>query len=300
MKFLALFISFFMLASPVSANEYAIEREIHNVSFLTDIEPAAGPQSFDYQTMNYDVYAGGFHAVEGKMTMDYRSKGLYGVFFEAQTHGLLGSLAPWKGSFKSEGWVLGRASLTPELHESISYWRDEKEVKSYNYSKNGTFKNLVTQYTHKKPKKKVPEKELTEDTIDVLTAMMMVMEDVADGKDCEGTHEVFDGKRRFKLIFKHQRFVMLRKTRYNVYAGPAAECTVEVEPVAGKWHEKPRGWMSIQEQGRDRNLLPTVWMAQVAENAVAVPVRVRVKTAYGTMFMHMTRYESGETVLELK
>ena len=41
-------------------------------------------------------------------------------------------------------------------------------------------------------------------------------------------------------------------------------------------------------------------MAQVVPNAVVVPVRVRVKTAYGTLFMHLTHYESGRAMAELK
>ena len=128
----------------------------------------------------------------------------------------------------------------------------------------------------------------------------MVMERVSDGGKCEGTEEIFDGKRRFKLNFHHKGYVMLEKTRYNAYEGPAVECMVEVEPVAGAWYKKPRGWLSIQEQGRSLGTMPTVWMAQVVENAVVVPVRVRVKTTYGTLFMHMTKYKSGDTLLTIE
>lgn len=264
---------------------------------LSAIEPAEALRPFDLQHMAFDVYAGGVHAVQASMTLDYREKGHYSMLFEAQTRGLLGTLAPWKGTFESKGWALKDGRRLPELHESVAIWRDEKEVKSYNYTKNGGFKNIVTLYTHKKPRTHVPDVELTKETTDALSATILVMEHVADGGKCEGERDVFDGKRRYTLVFKHSRFVMLEKTRYNAYSGLAAECTVEVKPVAGAWHKKPRGWLSIQEQGRERGMMPTVWLAQVTKNAVAVPVRVRVKTAYGTLFMHMTRYESGDTVL---
>ena len=75
--------------------------------------------------------------------------------------------------------------------------------------------------------------------------------------------------------------------------------TVEVKPIAGRWYEKPRGWLSIQEQGRKLGTMPTVWFAQLKETATVVPVRVRVKTEYGTLFMHMTNYESGDIKLSL-
>ncbi len=257
------------------------------------------PDAHLYQKMNFDVYAGGVHAVKAKMEIDYRKEGRYSMVFDAETRGMLGMLAPWKGSFLSHGWVSG-GKLKTELHESVAMWRDDKEVKSYHYAKDGSFKEIVTHYKHKKPRKRVPNPELTDGTTDALTATMMVMEHVTNGGKCEGEEDVFDGKRRYKLIFQHVNFVELKKTRYNAYSGVAAECTAEVKPVSGNWHKKPRGWMSIQEQGRARGTMPTVWIAQVKEGAVALPVRVRVKTAYGTMFMHMTRYESGNTVLTPK
>ncbi len=258
------------------------------------------PDAYHYQQMNYDVYAGGIHAVKADMKLDFRNKGRYSMDFSAETRGLLGSLAPWKGSFTAKGWALRDGRLLPELHESVAMWRDEKEVKSYNYTKDGGFQDLVTLYEGKKPKTSIPDEELTKGTTDALTATLLVMEHVSDGGDCVGESEVFDGKRRYKLIFRHNRFVMLDKSKYNAYAGAAAECTAEVVPIAGAWYKKPRGWLSIQEQGRDLGTMPTIWFAQVKKNAVVVPVRVRVKTTYGTLFMHMTHYKSGKTILKTK
>lgn len=254
---------------------------------------------FDLQKMSYDVYASGLHAVKADMVLDYTKPGRYSMVFGAETRGLLGSLAPWAGTFETRGWMLSNGVRAPDVHESIATWRDEKEVKTYRYTKDQKFVDLVTLYNGKKPKKTVPDSELTNGTTDALSATIMVMEHLSDGGKCEGVSEVFDGKRRYRLVFKHSRFVQLEKTRYNAYSGVAAECTAEIEPVAGAWHSKPRGWLSIQEQGRERGTMPTVWMAQVSENAVVIPVRVRVKTAYGTLFMHMTRYESGKTILSV-
>ncbi len=283
-----------------SAPTFANDASVGDGNSVSLIEPSAGNRDFDYQVMKYDVYAGGLHAVEANMKLDYREKGRYQMFFRAKTRGLLGTLAPWEGTFESKGWALRGGKRVPQLHESIAMWRDEREVKTYNYTKNGGFKDIVTLYKHKKPKTKVPDKALTDGTTDALSATIVVLEKVADGGKCEGEWDVFDGKRRYTLIFRHSRFVKLEKTRYNAYSGYAVECTAEVKPVAGAWHKKPRGWLSIQEQGRERGMMPTVWLAQVTKNAVAVPVRVKVKTAYGTLFMHMTRYESGETVLKAK
>lgn len=256
--------------------------------------------SYNLQKMKYDVYAGGIHAVRADMTMDFRKKGRYSMVFGAETRGLLGSLAPWSGTFETRGWALSGRRRVPEIHESIAMWRGEKEVKTYHYDKDEGFKELIKLYKHKKPKVEKTKEGLTKGTTDVISATLEIMEHASDGEPCEGMREVFDGKRRYKLQFHHKRYVMLEKTRYNAYSGPAVECSVEVEPAGGAWYKKPRGWLSIQEQGRSLGTMPTVWMAQVTKNAVVVPVRVRVKTTYGTMFMHLTKYESGDTLLSVK
>lgn len=257
----------------------------------------AADETVKLQKMKYEVYTGGVNAVTADMTLDYRTPGRYEMVFNAQTQGILGTFIPWTGSFLAKGWAMADGKRLVEIHESIAKWRDEMEVKSYHYTKEGGFHDLVTKITHKKDKTEVPDSILTKDTTDVVTSSMKVMEKIARGGKCEGRDEIFDGRRRYALIFKHSRFVMLEPSQYNAYAGPAAECTVEIEPIAGAWHKKPRGWLSIQEQGRERGMMPTVWIAQVRPNTVAVPVRLRVKTAYGTLFMHMTQYESGNTVL---
>lgn len=260
----------------------------------------AADESIKLQKMKYEVYAGGVNAVTADMVVDYTKPERYDMIFSAQTQGVLGALVPWTGSFLASGWATKDGKRIVELHESVAQWRSEHEIKSYHYTKEGGFQNLVTKISHKKDKTEEPDSVLTKGTTDVVTASLKVMEKVARGGNCEGRDEIFDGRRRYALIFKHSRFVMLEPSRYNAYAGPAAECTVEIEPIAGAWHKKPRGWLSIQEQGRERGMMPTVWMAQVKPNTTAVPVRLRVKTAYGTLFMHMTRYESGDTILAVE
>ncbi len=253
------------------------------------------------QKMKYEVYTSGFNAVTAEMQLDMSQKGTYRMIFGAATQGALASMVPWQGTFESTGWVLQGGKHQPEIHESIAQWKKEKEVKTYRYGKDGKFIDIETTYTTKKPKKEVPPAELTDQTTDVLSATLVMMKDLAQGKECNGYSEIYDGKRRYGMEFKHQRYVMIKPTRYNVYSGPAVECTVEVKPRGGEWHKKPRGWLSIQEQGRDQGTMPTVWFAILGDkNPVAVPVRVRVKTAYGTLFMHLTYYETEGVKLSAK
>lgn len=249
------------------------------------------------QDMIYDVYAGGFHVLQANVTIDYPEDGRYLIFMGAKTYGMLGKLAPWHGTFESEGWV-EKSGLKPEIHRSVTTWRSEEEINTYNYNRDGSFGSFVVK-EHDKTEEEVVEveDELTQGTIDAFTAGLKVFESVAAGEECNGTSEVFDGKRRFEQVFKYIGQEALTSTKYNIYTGTASECTLEIVPVAGKWHDKPRGWMSIQEQGRERGTMPTIWLASMADGLPAVPVRIRIKTAYGTLFMHLAEYKSAQSVV---
>ncbi|MEZ5815396.1 MAG: DUF3108 domain-containing protein [Alphaproteobacteria bacterium] len=263
------------------------------LAFIPDVAPAADTPR---QQLVYEVYAGGIHAVQAKLDIDLRKKGRYDLVMDAKTRGFLGSLIPWEGRFESHGWAL-EGGYQPEKHQSTASWREDLDIKEYLYNKNGSFKSLrITNDKSDGEIQDVPG-EVTDGTVDALTATLEILKNYNEAGKCEGSSDVFDGKRRFKQVFEHKKSVTLEKSKYNIYGGPAAECTVEVIPVNGEWHKKPRGWLSIQEQGRAKGTMPTVWIAQMSENGPAVPVKIRVKTAYGTLFMHLAEYQNADTIL---
>ena len=250
------------------------------------------------QSVRYDVYAGGIHALKANLNINAQGTDRYDLSLDAKTYGLLAKMAPWQGNFETRGWQ--GDIYKPEVHQSIATWRGKKEIKKYSYNKDGGFKSFSVKKEGKAETIRTVDSKLTDGTSDVLTATLNTMRAIAQTGECSGSTEVFDGKRRFHLIFKQKKDVQLEASRWNAYTGPAVECTAEVNPIAGKWHEKPRGWMSIQEQGREKGTMPTVWFAQMKAGEPAIPVKVRVKTSYGTLFMHVTKYEAAGKTLSIK
>lgn len=249
------------------------------------------------QTVAYEVYAGGIHALQATLEIK-TNKGRYDIVLEAKTRGFLGKMAPWEGIFESHGWIEKDGTFKPESHRSTAIWRGEKEIKDYKYARNGHFLGLTETLDGKAPEDKPNlSPEITEGTTDALSAALNVLEAVGKGKECAGSEEVFDGKRRFKQIFTHKGTAELAPTKYNIFKGAATECIIEVKPVAGEWHKKPRGWMSIQEQGRLRGKMPTMWAAQLKGGDPAVPVKIRVSTAYGVLFMHLAKFKDEKRTI---
>lgn len=237
------------------------------------------------QILTYTVYAGGINAVDASINLD-DNPSKYDLSFEAKTRGFLGKLAPWSGIFKSTGIADKEGVYVPNQHIVTSSWKDEVEVKNYSYEKGAFQKLTITEDGKDRSPKKIDE-ALTKNTTDLITASLNAMKSVHETGTCDSQADVFDGKRRFTMMFKFKDTETLTANRYNSYSGNAIRCIVEIEPITGKWHEKPRGWLSIQEQGRKKGSLPTVWFGQVNGSEVYVPVKVRVKTDYGTLFMHL-------------
>lgn len=245
---------------------------------------ADGPGS---RTWHYDVYAAGLHAVEADLTIGFAGRNRYETRLAARTRGFLGKVVPWDGWFETKGWRLAKDRYQPETHRSVATWRDEHETKEYRYSRGGKFLGYRVEIKGKKPKEKF-ERALADGTTDLLSATLGVMQAVAAGKPCKGRSEIFDGDRRYGVEFRSQGLETLRASEFASFSGDAERCEVEVFPVGGHWHAKPRGWMSIQEQGRIQGALPTIWLARIGKTGPAIPVRIRVKTEFGTLFMHMT------------
>ncbi len=233
----------------------------------------------------YQVYAGGIHAVEAVLDYDVTEDG-YDVSLKANTRGWLSSVVPWEGIYATTG-NMSDGKYTPQKHQTISVWRDEIETKTFGYVDNN-LTSLTIKDGEKPIKNKTIKPELTDNTTDILSATLDVMKNTILTSECNGQSDIYDGKRRFTLNFEDKGESQLRKSKYNIFSGPARFCTVEIEPKGGRWHEKPRGWLSIQEQGRQKGALPGVWMAKVDGFDYALPVKVRVKTDYGTLLMHLT------------
>lgn len=245
------------------------------------------------QDLQFEVYAGGIHAVTAGMAIN-QGKGRYDMHLDAQTRGLLGRIVPWEGTFDTEGWLEKTGKMLPEKHQSGATSSDGTEHKTYLYGKDGRFKSYKVIENGKDKTPPGLDDRLVDHTTDALTAAMTVMQRVAEKGQCEGSDEIFDGDRRFRLTFHHKGQETLHPSYYAFYEGPAVICEAEVTPLAGRWSAKPRGWLSIQEQGRAAGSLPTIWMASLEKGAPAVPVRMRVKTDYGTLFMHMSGYANDK------
>jgi len=238
-------------------------------------------------TLTYDVYAGGIHAMNANLVIS-TDKEKYDLALTAGTQGFLKKMANWSGKFSSNGRIVNGKAY-PFFHQSSSTWKKKTESKTFKYDGKGHFISYRSKEDGKDTTAKDIDLSLAKDTTDTLSTTLRLMVSLPTTKACDGNELVFDGDRNFRLKYSNAKMETLKKTDYNIYAGEAVSCVVEVKPEKGKWRKKPRGWLSLQEQGRVKGSLPTIWFGKLeGQPDMMVPVKIRIKTDYGTLFMHLT------------
>ncbi len=255
-------------------------------ALMMTANPALALQDHDL-SIAYEIYTGGLHTMSATMDMAME-RGQYNIDMVAKPHGTIGKLLPWKGQYASKGLVKGD-TLQPKQHSKTSSWNSETDKTVLNYDKKGhlieakrvEFKNgeTVRAYDH------AFTQDMVTDTVDLMTATVKMLQNVNAGETCDTSIPVFDGKRRFNMVFKQKGTTTLSSSRLNSFDGEAVKCTIEIEPVIG-WEEKKRGYFRIQEESKEKGYLPTVWIGQAYPGGPMVPVRMEIKSEYGAILMH--------------
>lgn len=236
--------------------------------------------------LTYSLYASGIRALDIAASSK-QDDAKYNFSLDAKMHGFLNRLVPWEGRLQSRGERDKEGGHKPSFHVFSSFWRGGEERTTFTYAPAGSFKAMeLIEDDGKVTKAPVPP-ALTDNTVDMLTSLGVMLTHVKTAKNCNVTVPAFDGKRRFDMVFRDKGETSLDKTRYSNFTGKARICEVEIKPVAGKWREKPRGWMSIQEQSRAKGKLPRLFVGNDARTGAPLVARAEIHTGYGAFVMHL-------------
>lgn len=238
--------------------------------------------------LKYDVYAGGFKALNATMEMDLDPKA-YDLALEARTQGFIGKLFPWKAAYATSGHTDETGAPVPTLHMARSTWRDNVKLTEMDFDPNGNLLKTTTQQNNKTTVDRDVDSELSANAVDMLTGTLMIMQNAGSTDNCKGSFPVFDGKRRFNITLQDDGRETLEKSEYSNFSGDALRCTIKVEPVAGfKAKDKNKGWLAVQAHTEARHKPPTIWLGRLENNGPVVPVRMEIASAYGAVVAHLT------------
>ncbi len=251
------------LSTPIRANE--------------PVKPAVG--------LDYKIYIGGLEALSATVSIA-SDPDRYDVEIKADTAGAIGKIFPWEIHIGSKGNVSGD-TLQPVEHVQRSNFQGKDRSVTLNYDGHGGFLDRkVVPDAQEDDRDPVPP-DKTRDTLDIVSGVLAGLRAVDRAGSCDGRVPVFDGRRRFDLVYSDDGHDKLESSGASFYSGDALRCAVKVEPVAGFWKKNQRKFFTRKVNGEDQVVPIEVYIARVGAAQVEVPVRVESSSPFGQLVLNL-------------
>jgi len=232
--------------------------------------------------LNFSVYAAGLHVVEIQSGVDlrdsgyrvdlsYHTVGLFGLVFHSEIHSVVQGV--WAG-----------AGLMPQRFTSWGTMRGSQRQTLIDYVKGQPIVRTLEPAidTERDP---VPA-AMQHDTIDTLSAMVLMVRQVASTGRCDGHATTFDGRRLADIVSRTVGDEYLPDEGRSSFSGMALRCDLEGRQLGGFQHD-----VDAEELHKIQH--STAWLARLVPGGAKLPVRVMFETRF---FGHGTAYLT-ETVL---
>ena len=233
--------------------------------------------------VDFEVYIGGFQVAKADLDLGFY-KDCFDLRLATEPHGLVSYFT----SFKLVSWADGcsnGAGVEPASY-SVDYFKDGRKKRwvRVDYKGDGGPRVQAEPAPEDDNRKAVPS-GLRAGSLDPLSGVFGIIEAVTREGRCAGERPVYDGRRLFRLKLSHVGSAELPPSGYAAYAGPAIECLVRVEMVAGfKKSEIRKKHFPERVQ---------VYLAEAVDGAPMLPVRLEADYRFGQIRIHAARITPG-------
>lgn len=181
---------------------------------------------------DFTVILGVFNASETNFSYSLSPEN-YAVNSTVKTAGLFDSLYPFEASYATTGKIK-KNGLETASYKYQSKSRFSKRSKELVYDKNGNPLYRISSKNDKSKKVKIEENPNNADTTDLQTVLAKLAKQYNELRFCDSRMEVFDGKRRFDVIFKDEGIEELPVNDYSDIHGKAAKCSLYIDKLNSK------------------------------------------------------------------
>lgn len=258
-------------------------------AFLAMILPRPA-LSAEAVALGYEGYLGGLHLLTAEVEI-VRGEERYRMETNAQGRGLVGWLLEWSSKAVTEGVIAADGSPRPLRHSREIAQRGRKaKAITIEYREDGV--PLVARMRVGDEARFKPFSE-RKGTMDPMSAVTAIMDQMAGGAPCEGKYAVFDGKERYDVTARPGKPGTLPGNRYTMFSGAATRCDLVLTPVVDDREKKFTGnpRMRANRPVDDGSMKLTMWFASPVEGVSPVPVLASAKTSFGGLRIYLTSVE---------
>ncbi len=263
------------------------------MAMLVIIMAISGPRpaaSAEGVALGYEGYLGGLHLLTAEVELA-RSDDAYRMETHAKGRGIVGWFLSWSSNAVTEGVVEPDGVLKPRWHERkiAQRGRNPKAIQ-IEYRDDG-----VPMVARMRVGDAANFQEIVErrGTMDPMSAVTAIVDQMAAGTSCTGNFPVFDGKLRYDVTARMGDSGTLGGNKYMMYSGDAERCDLVLKAIDGFDDDEPRGNPRERGSADDDTMILTMWFASPAPNLPAVPVMASARTDYGGLRIYLARAETA-------
>lgn len=157
----------------------------------------------------------------------------YSVSSEVATAGIFDTLYPFKAVYSTTGRIK-KKELETASYKYQSQSRFTKRTKELVYDDRGSPLYRLSSKNDKHKKVSIDQSLNGKDTTDLQTIFAKLARQYNEVKFCDSRMEVFDGKRRFDVIFKDEGEEKLTPDEYLKFSGSAIKCSMYIDKLNSK------------------------------------------------------------------
>lgn len=258
----------------------------------------AGPRpaaSAEGVALGYEGYLGGLHMMTAEVELA-RNDQNYRMITNAEGRGLIGWVLDWRSKAVTEGLVGEDGNLKP-LHHRRDMIRGNKPAKIMQIEYRDDGVPLVARL-REGDEAKFAEAEDRKGTVDPMSAVTAIVDQMAAGQVCAGKFQVFDGKLRYDATAAMGKSRSLRGNSYMMYKGAAERCDLTLKAIDGFDDEEPKGNPRDRGEPADDSMVLTLWFASPAVGLPSVPVMASADSDYGGLRIYLARAEAADIPTE--
>jgi hypothetical protein len=232
--------------------------------------------------LGYEAYAGGLHVMSFAVQIE-ESASAYRVATNLRTRGLADFFIGMHLDSQAFGRIQHGDLLPSRYLNQAKFGRRERMTIVEPKAEGGFHVVSTPSREDKEERTPIPAATLP-GAVDPLTAILRASRTVVSTGSCRQSVPVFDGKRRYDLVFADEGDRRLTPTSYSAFSGPARLCRIRQERIGGFVKDS-----NDKEIGRESVL----WIASPLAGAPPVPVKLELDTSWGWLTIHLDEV-SGE------
>jgi hypothetical protein len=250
---------------------------------LLSISPSAAADR--HLSLEFEAYVGGINALTVGVDAGLRPDA-YNVDFRFGTRGLVSWILDWKMNAYSRG-AFAKDRLVPASAATDSLWSGDKRTTRLDYAKDGSVSVALVPPPDGDDRNPVPD-ALKRGTVDISSALLGTLEAVGRTGSCARRVKVYDGRRRYDLVFEDAGTTTLGPDSESVYHGEARVCRLWIDPKAGFRKVRSRMDWATGDYAK-------IYIARVFAGGPPVPVALEYGTTLGQLRAYLTdaRFSDG-------